>query len=89
MNPNVREVVDELDAHGVPHDVDEYEDEMVHIERVTFSSNACECEVLYAFAWDDNGDKVGVSLGWPAYFELCVGGERSIADIDDVLGVIP
>ena len=61
-NPLIREVHDELEAAGVRCDGEAFEDDVVHVERVTFRSRAGEpCEVLYAFAWDEDGDKVGVS----------------------------
>lgn len=92
VNPNMTWLREELLKRGFGYEVDDSEDETVdgfvlHVDRTILQSRGgSEVTVIYVWSRNEDGEREGLSAGYPAYLECQVGDEEPfIASVDDVI----
>lgn len=64
LNPTVRELRDALDARGIPHDDEDVDEEGAVSQCTVWEHDGDDVVALWAYAVDEDSEKVGLSLGW-------------------------
>ena len=92
VNPNMTWLREELLKLGFGYEIDDSEDEtadgfVLHVDRTILQSRGGrEITVIYVWSRNEDGEREGLSIGYPAFLECRVGDdEQFIASVQDVI----